>query len=358
MHFERNQQVSRTPAHIVIANPTPFPTPPQMSAANAPQLTAPESKIAKYLREDHGKAVITALLDAGMAKSAIFSMLDDNAVFGDGFYALMTKLKLNPTTKWHNAIKAFEAWEEWVLTQEDYWVDLVDDSEDEDEDEDDECEDDAEESQIMDIIKSAAPAPPAAPPASAVKASANKRKADEEQEEEIEAAVPHPKKAKLLEEVKDLSVTELTAMLEAAKEKQSEKERQDKLQEDLAAAAEDEEHGEDEEDDEPFPKGGKGLGRGGLKPKEDEECDFCDGKANTSSCVCPEPPKPKITKEQWVFLLKWQKSGLFNMLDHALVVKLKTKFMLTEAQAEKIHLEYCEDYNDLADYFGCALKDM
>lgn len=330
MHAKRKYQFSRALAHSVIANlPTPIPLT-QMSAAAAAASAPESSKIAKYLNEDHGKAVITTLLSAGMAKSAIYSMLDDNAVFGDEFYALMTKLKLNPTTKWHNAIKAFEAWEDWVLTQEDYWVDLVEDSEDGDSD-DDECEEDDEEDEIMDILDSAAPAKaPPAPPASA----ASKRKADE-LDEEIEVPVPHPKKAKLLKEVQELSVAEITAMLEAAKAKQSEKERQAQLQQDLAAAAP-----EEEED-------------------ELRSCTGCDECIERGHCEKDEETAftPRMNKEQWVFLLKMQKSGLYNMLDQAVLDKLKVKFGLTTCEAESIHLEYFK-YDKLAAHFGCGLKDM
>jgi len=75
------------------------------------------------------------------------------------------------------------------------------------------------------------------------------------------------------------------------------------------------------------------------------------------------PPKatsfiPQMNKKQWTFLLWWQKTGIYNMVNYAIRVKLSKKFMLTEDEAEKIQLEYCEHYENLAAHFGFALKDL
>lgn len=68
--------------------------------------------------------------------------------------------------------------------------------------------------------------------------------------------------------------------------------------------------------------------------------------------VAPAPAF-HMNKEQWEFLLKiHSKSGLYNMMDTAVVDKLKAKFGINIAAADAVMDEYLEKYEQLEAHFS------
>jgi hypothetical protein len=61
-------------------------------------------------------------------------------------------------------------------------------------------------------------------------------------------------------------------------------------------------------------------------------------------------PKFKMTKEQWHFLLRLQKSGICNMMEAA--PRLVKQFKLSAEDADAVNLEYMESYSELEKLWG------